>query len=152
MKKEWLLISGAILSITMIFLFSASVYKEANPSGTFDPNVPQTGERTKESEGTKGTTGNVIANTPSGGAGGGGAAGYRIEPPNQEERVYCTPESRLIEECLPEDHPVCGWFDEEQISCDEGDPCVRSTFPNECEACITPTILYWTNDECPIHR
>lgn len=151
MKKELILLGGGTLAIGMVLFFSVSLYQEGAPTNERTPrendqtSFPTTTGNIIAGEGTK----NAASNTQSAGEKGGT---YTISPPPNDERVYCTPESRLIEECEPNDHPVCGWFDENQVTCDDEDPCVRSTFPNECEACITPPILYWTNDECPIHR
>lgn len=71
--------------------------------------------------------------------------------PGPQPQTNCAEEYRGLDTCEPNDHPVCGWFDPETTTCAPGDPCVRSTFPNECEACITPTVVYWTEGECPMH-
>lgn len=150
MKKEWLLVPAACIALGMILLLSFSFVTD-----TEKEQQPLPSEDNRETL----TTGKAVADTQSpnsdktsnggGQSAGGGSSTYTINPPG-EERIYCTPESREIEQCEENDHPVCGWFDPTQISCDEG-PCVRSTFPNECEACITPTIEYWTEGECPLH-
>lgn len=151
MKKEWVLVPAACIALSMIVMLSFSLVKDT--PAEYNANNPDE-EQTPRTQ----TTGQAVADTPhenantlgSGNGGGGSSSStYTITPPG-EEQIYCTPESRLIEECEPYDHPVCGWFDPSQVSCDEG-PCVRSTFPNECEACITPTIAYWTEGECPLH-
>ena len=71
--------------------------------------------------------------------------------PSEQSQSFneCSPESKLVEECEPIDHPVCGWYDTE-ITCSWG-PCSKSTFPNECEACRTPNVFYWTFGDCPLH-
>jgi hypothetical protein len=88
-------------------------------------------------------------------AGSAGSAEYTSTISNPEdtgqEKNYCSDASREIESCEPNDHPVCGWFDQEKVQCDVG-PCIRSTFPNECDACKSKTILYWTEGDCPLHN
>lgn len=66
------------------------------------------------------------------------------------DRHYCTAQSRAGENCDNSDTPVCGWYDQ-TVVCTSG-PCIRSTFPNECEACTSKNILYWTNGDCPLHE
>lgn len=156
-----LIIPLLVIAILALVLTSVSFYWEK----TLPQNDTPRTENLDTATGTeKTTTGRVIdeqavrsGSTQSGQGGGGGSGGEsgsssEFQEPPEEERTYCTPEDRLIEECQLQDHPVCGWFDQQQVSCDDAGPCVRSTFPNECEACITPTILYWTEGECPIHR
>ncbi|MEK6858384.1 MAG: hypothetical protein AABX53_00535 [Nanoarchaeota archaeon] len=157
MNKGVLTVSLLVVATIMLALTSFSFYQEkASPQN----DKPQTNTVDTISDTEKTTTRQIIdertvrsESTQSGqsGGGGGGGSSQGFQEPPEEERTYCTPEDRLIEECSPNDHPVCGWFDQQQVSCDISGPCVRSTFPNECEACITPTILYWTEGECPIH-
>lgn len=59
--------------------------------------------------------------------------------------TYCTPESRDAL-CIQLYQPVCGWSGPE-VQCVRY-PCA-STFGNGCEACKSPTVLYYTNGECP---
>src|SRR3989344_9041276 len=77
-------------------------------------------------------------------SGGGGGA----EETSSGLAYYCTEEQKQVEECPEEDHPVCGWFDLTKIECNPEKPCVRSVFPNVCEACSVPQILYWTEGDC----
>jgi len=82
---------------------------------------------------------------------GGGSGGGSVEETPGGLAYYCTEEQKQVEECSEEDHPVCGWFDLTKIECNPEEPCVRSVFPNVCEACSVPQILYWTEGDCPLH-
>ncbi len=158
MNKEVLTVSLLVVAIIALALTSFSFYRDITPSQDDKPQTDNIGTITDTE---KTTTGRIIdertvrsesTQSGQGGEGGDGSGSSQgFQEPPEEERTYCTPEDRLIEECSANDHPVCGWFDQQQVSCDMDGPCVRSTFPNECEACITPTILYWTEGECPIH-
>ena len=64
-----------------------------------------------------------------------------------EDRVFCTPESRLSTVCIDRVNPVCGWFDSSKVRC-VAYPCA-SEYPNECEACRIKSVLYYTPGECP---
>ncbi|HLC54093.1 MAG TPA: hypothetical protein VJK07_00510 [Candidatus Nanoarchaeia archaeon] len=65
---------------------------------------------------------------------------------------YCRDESRGVETCEDIDEPVCGWYDLSRVECAPDDPCVRSVFPNACEACQNDNIEYWTEGDCPLHN
>lgn len=151
MNKKWVLIPLMIVAISMVVLWGFSSYYQASPQAK--ANREQ--QATKTSEGTASNTqGTSGGRTVAGAATAGSTTtqpGTPDEPQKQQERFYCTGEQRQAESCEPDDHPVCGWFDPEQTQCGNG-PCVRSTFPNICEACRAPAILYWTDSECPIHE
>ncbi len=60
---------------------------------------------------------------------------------------YCAADSRDIE-CDESQQVVCGWFAEQEASC-EG-PCVKF-YVNPCQACSDTRVEYWTGGDCPIH-
>jgi hypothetical protein len=86
-----------------------------------------------------------------GGGDSNGASGTGESAPSGQPAHYCTDESRDVETCEDIDEPVCGWFDLSRVECPADDPCVRSVFPNTCEACQNDNIEYWTEGDCPIH-
>ncbi len=91
-----------------------------------------------------------------GGNGAGGNAGLRTgdsgeNAPSGQPAHYCSDESREVETCEDLDEPVCGWFDLSRVECPADDPCVRSVFPNSCDACQNDNIEYWTEGDCPLH-
>ncbi|MBM3132856.1 MAG: hypothetical protein FJZ95_07495 [Chloroflexi bacterium] len=67
--------------------------------------------------------------------------------PVEAEKRYCTEADRKVDACIEIYHPVCGWFDPDQIQC-FAYPCA-ATYSNECEACRDPKVLYWTEGPCP---
>lgn len=64
-----------------------------------------------------------------------------------EERLYCSPETRLVDACLDRQNPVCGWFDPGKVRCFTH-PCAQD-FSNECLVCQDGNVLYYTIGECP---
>ncbi len=152
MNKRVILIAVIVCAVVVMGWASLSLYQDAEPSRIANQQAeasnqksPLDGDATREQSSPQ----NKGAMAGNGGASQG--SGTSETPSPQGERIYCTPESHEVQECEINDHPVCGWYDTTQISCDSG-PCVRSTFPNECEACMSQSILYWTEGECPIHE
>lgn len=87
----------------------------------------------------------------SGGGGAGSSSAATSTPVESEDQSYephyCIPESRGIE-CDESQDVVCGWFSNQQSTCDG--PCVK-LFVNTCQACSDDRVEYWTNGDCPIH-
>jgi hypothetical protein len=65
----------------------------------------------------------------------------------ENERIFCTEESRNAEACIALYDPVCGWNDPEKIQCIKF-PCA-STYSNSCFACMDENVLYYTKGVCP---
>lgn len=61
-------------------------------------------------------------------------------------QTYCSPESRNADACAEIYQPVCGWFGQD-VQCVVY-PCATA-FSNSCEACMNPTVEYYTPGECP---
>jgi len=64
---------------------------------------------------------------------------------SEENKNYCTQESRLAEACITLYKPVCGYFNQ-SIQCIKA-PCAN-TYSNSCYACLDPKVSYWTEGEC----
>ena len=102
-----------------------------------------------------GSSGGAGSSGPvSGGAGGtvsgGGGSSFYYNDSATGTPVYCSDESRLVEECDPYyQNSVCGWYDPNVMTC-SGEVCVKG-FVNECFACLEERVLYWTAGECPLH-
>jgi len=64
-----------------------------------------------------------------------------------EEKHFCSSESRNADACITLYDPVCGWNDPDKIQCIKF-PCA-STYSNSCNACKNSDVLYWTKDICP---
>ena len=58
--------------------------------------------------------------------------------PDEEERNYCTPDSRDADICIMLYDPVCGWQEDGS----------HGTYSNSCVACSEEKVLFWTEDEC----
>lgn len=65
----------------------------------------------------------------------------------ENERFFCTKESRNAEACIEIYQPVCGWSDPEKIQCIKF-PCAN-TYSNSCFACMDENVLYYTEGVCP---
>lgn len=65
---------------------------------------------------------------------------------NNEDKTYCSQDSRNAEACITLYKPVCGWFSE-NIQCIRY-PCAQ-TYSNSCEACKNADVSYFTSGECP---
>jgi hypothetical protein len=55
----------------------------------------------------------------------------------EENKTYCTPESRLGDVCLALYKPVCGFFNSSS-----------STYGNNCVACHDSNVEFYTEGEC----
>ena len=62
------------------------------------------------------------------------------------ERYACNPAGPAMTLCTMDYKPVCGWF-RENISCITY-PCAQ-TFSNDCAACQSADVAYWTAGACP---
>lgn len=150
------LIAVIVCAALVIGWASLSLYHDTEPTriANQQAKAQSTDETNPNDESTPLGGGASSSGVGSGGGGSSGAGSTSDTPETptpQGERIYCTSESHDVQECDINDHPVCGWYDTAQITCSSG-PCVRSTFPNECEACMSQSILYWTEGECPIHE
>ncbi len=152
MHRATLLAIGLVLGILIIGLVVISTYGEDIRNALLSPpdqqNAATAGNNNNGNTGSPSDTNGAVGGSNSGASGGG--ASSSTNTPIPDDRVECTPESHTVEACEPIDHPVCGWYDPAQVACETGS-CVRSSFPNECDACRTPHIIYWTTGDCPLH-
>ena len=65
----------------------------------------------------------------------------------EEEKFFCSNESRNAEACITLYDPVCGWNDPDIIKCIKF-PCAN-TYSNSCFACMDENVLYYTKGVCP---
>ena len=65
----------------------------------------------------------------------------------EEEKIFCSNDSRNAEVCITLYDPVCGWNNPDKINCIKF-PCA-STYSNSCNACKNPDVLYFTKGKCP---
>jgi hypothetical protein len=70
------------------------------------------------------------------------------ECPGENEKHFCTSESRNVDACITLYQPVCGFFNPEKIQCIIY-PCAV-TYGNGCVACQDENVLYWEDGECSI--
>ena len=64
---------------------------------------------------------------------------------SDEDKVYCTLESRIGDACITLYEPVCGYFNQE-IKC-VSSPCAQ-TYSNSCFACLDEKVEFYVNGEC----
>ena len=74
------------------------------------------------------------------------AIGSNDSANGNDDKSYCTTDSRNAEACITLYKPVCGWFSE-NIKCIKY-PCAQ-TYSNLCEACKNIEVSYFTEGECP---
>lgn len=65
---------------------------------------------------------------------------------SDNEKTFCTSQSRNVEACIEIYQPVCGFFDPDKIEC-VTKPCTN-TYANSCFACIDENVLYYEEGEC----
>ncbi len=69
----------------------------------------------------------------------------RIIP--EDQKTFCTNESRNAQACIQIYQPVCGWYDSEKVNCIKY-PCAE-TFSNSCQACLNENVEFYTEGVCP---
>lgn len=73
--------------------------------------------------------------------------GCELIKEKEEEKVFCSNESRNVDACITLYDPVCGWNNPDKIKCIKF-PCA-STYSNSCNACKNSDVYYWTSGICP---
>ncbi|MEK6899124.1 MAG: hypothetical protein AABW79_03450 [Nanoarchaeota archaeon] len=141
------------LALIVVAFFSYSVIKDSSFNLNSISNIlSQKNTETKNENNPSVSSGGSSGG--SSGASGSGISGQVVNPipPESEPNIYyephyCAPESRDVE-CDESQGVVCGWFTQQQGSCNG--PCVK-IFVNTCQACEDDRVEYWTNGDCPIH-
>lgn len=145
MKKMIIIVIISVIALSSIAIFSLGKYASIKLNS--DANSISQGQKSNPSS----DSSNIESSSSSSSSSSSGSSSSSTpDSSSLEEKHYCSPESREVESCELIDNPVCGWFDQTKVQCGDN-LCIRSTFPNECDACTSDTILYWTEGDCPLH-